>query len=110
LADSDHRFEAHYTWSLVGPLETEQDRARYHERSPVAWIDTIISPLLLLHGDADPVVPVEHSRRLVASLEALGAPIEYHEFAGEGHGWRDPSVRRLDLELSVAFLDRICRA
>ncbi len=42
-------------------------------------------PILLLHGDADPVVPVLQSRELFAALSAAGAEVEYREFVGAAH-------------------------
>ena len=42
-------------------------------------------PTWVFHGDADPVVPVDQSRRLVAALREVGAPVRYTELAGAGH-------------------------
>lgn len=47
-------------------------------------------PIWLVHGDADVVVPVEHSRNLVAALKALNAPVTYKELAGVNHNAWDP--------------------
>ena len=55
LATAGDRFEAHYTHSLVGPPDEEW---KYRERSPIAYADRIDVPLLVMHGDADPVVPL----------------------------------------------------
>ena len=106
LAARSHRFEAHYAVSLVG--DPIRDRQRYVDRSPISSAAALSRPVLVMHGDADPVVPVEQSRRLVAAVEAAGGEIEYHEFAGEGHGLRAPAARRAELEMSFAFGDRLC--
>jgi dipeptidyl aminopeptidase/acylaminoacyl peptidase len=89
LAERSHRFERHYTESLVGPLP---DAARlYHERSPVNFADRLAeTPLLVLHGDADPVVPVEQSQALVERCLAAGGDVEFVVYEGEGHGFRKP--------------------
>lgn len=50
-------------------------------------------PIWLIHGDADVVVPVEHSRNLVAALKALNAPVTYKELAGVNHNAWDPGFR-----------------
>ena len=42
-------------------------------------------PIWICHGDADPVIPVEESRRMVALLRAEGAEVHYDEYAGVGH-------------------------
>jgi pimeloyl-ACP methyl ester carboxylesterase len=43
-------------------------------------------PAYCAHGAADMVVPVGHSRNMVAALEAAGCPVEYREFFWLGHG------------------------
>ncbi|MEU4383362.1 alpha/beta hydrolase family protein [Micromonospora echinofusca] len=43
------------------------------------------APLLVVHGDADDVVPVTQSQQLVRRLTTLGHPVEYREVAGGGH-------------------------
>jgi len=42
-------------------------------------------PILVAHGGADPVVTVEHSRRMVTRLQELDCPVEYEEYPGVGH-------------------------
>lgn len=54
-------------------------------RSPLRLAHRLTRPLLLMHGDADTVVSVEHSRRLAARLGELGAPLRYREVAGGNH-------------------------
>jgi pimeloyl-ACP methyl ester carboxylesterase len=43
-------------------------------------------PTLLLHGDADQIMPVEVARELAATGPGRGWPIRYEEFPGAGHG------------------------
>lgn len=49
----------------------------------------IRTPLLLVHGERDPLIPVSHSRRLCSALVARGrrpgADFEYLEVPGAGH-------------------------
>ncbi|MEM9379118.1 MAG: GDSL-type esterase/lipase family protein [Planctomycetota bacterium] len=42
-------------------------------------------PISVWHGDADPAVPVERSRQMVAALRELGEEPAYHELEGVGH-------------------------
>lgn len=52
-------------------------------------------PIYLLHGDADTIVPVHHSRDFEAVLKRAGVRVIYREMAGGGHddemavGWQD---------------------
>lgn len=45
-----------------------------------------LPPVLIVHGDADPVVSVEHSRRLHRLLTQTGHSVTYLELPGAEHG------------------------
>jgi non-heme chloroperoxidase len=61
-------------------------------------------PTLVIHGTDDQIVPVDHSRELVARLRGAGAVVEYMEVAGADHVWRGaPSVPDI-VTASLAFL------
>jgi dipeptidyl aminopeptidase/acylaminoacyl peptidase len=53
--------------------------------SPVDLTSKVNIPMLVIHGDYDTTVPVEHSRRFVEGLKATGADIEYIEIEDMGH-------------------------
>ncbi len=58
----------------------------YRERSArlhVAELATL--PLVLVHGTADAVIPVEHSRKLIEALRERNAPVLYLEMEGGDH-------------------------
>jgi dipeptidyl aminopeptidase/acylaminoacyl peptidase len=47
------------------PPSVEEWERGFEEITPISWIDRISPrPLLLVHGDADEVIPLEHGRRL----------------------------------------------
>ncbi len=105
LAELDattHRFERHYNRMLVGPVE------RYGERSPITAAATLGRPLLLLHGDADPVVSVAQSRRFTAAATAAGATVELVVYEGEVHSWKRSATTVDELLRIDAFLARFC--
>lgn len=104
LAARSHRFEAHSTIHLVGPLDDVQ---RYRERSPISYADRIDVPLLVLHGRDDPVVPVGQSEALAAAVRSAGGDVELHVFDGEGHGFRQLANQLAEYELLGAFLARV---
>ena len=59
-----------------------------------------LCPVLILHGDADPHVPVEEAYRLRDVLEKKGMAYEMKIYPGAGHGfenevWRDAGLRSL---------------
>jgi carboxymethylenebutenolidase len=59
-----------------------------------------LCPVLILHGEADPTVPVEEAYQLQKLLEKKGIPYEMKIYSGAGHGfetevWRDAGERSL---------------
>lgn len=104
LAERSHRFERHYTDHLVGPLP--QFEAEHLARSPAQHAGRIRTPLLVLHGDADPVVPLAQSERLVRRAREAGADVTLHVYPGEGHGFRLAEHQRDEYERIEAFLAR----
>ena len=46
-----------------------------------------LPPTLILHGAADPIVPVSHARALEELLKRLGVPHETAVYPGQGHGF-----------------------
>jgi dipeptidyl aminopeptidase/acylaminoacyl peptidase len=105
LAQRSHRFEAHYNDSLVGTLPDAA--ARFDERAPIRHPERFTRrPILLMHGDADPVVPVDHSRAFTAACAAAGGDIELVVYEGEGHGFRRPENQMDEYRRMHAFLGR----
>jgi dipeptidyl aminopeptidase/acylaminoacyl peptidase len=102
LQKTTHKFEQGYQLALLGaPLE--ENEAVYRERSPIQHIDRMSTPLILFQGAEDNVVHKGQSIAIAEALRAKGVPVEYHEFAGEGHGFRQADTIRTCLERELAF-------
>jgi dipeptidyl aminopeptidase/acylaminoacyl peptidase len=95
-----HKFESRYLDGLLGPYP--EDRAVYEERSPIHHIDRFSTPLIVLQGLEDEVVPPNQATMIVEALQAKQVPVAYLPFEGEQHGFRrEENIRRaLDGELS----------
>ena len=104
LDETTHRFEAHYLHSLVGPLPEAAER--YRDRSPVNLASSIRTPLLILQGDADQVVPPAQTQAIADRLRSLGRVVELHLNEGEGHGWGRPETVIDELGRTESFLRR----
>jgi acetyl esterase/lipase len=63
--------------AIVGP---------HIEASPANHVSNGDPPVLLAHGDADPLVPVAQARLLDEILRDHGVEVEYIEVPGGGHG------------------------
>jgi acetyl esterase/lipase len=70
---------------LGGTAESPPDEAAYRDFSPITFIDEQSAPFLIMHGAADPLVPVEQSRSMVEALHEAGVEVVYAEFPGLDH-------------------------
>lgn len=77
-----NRFEAEL---FRGPADTFDERLR--QGSPINHVSASAPPMLLIHGEADRVVPFTQGTSLAQALIGAGAPdVRFRSFAGEGHG------------------------
>ena len=100
LAADTHKFESRYLDGLVGPYP--HARAVYVERSPIHHVEQFHTPLIVLQGAEDAIVPPNQSEAIVEALRSRKVPVAYLLFPGEQHGFRRAeNIRRaLDAELS----------
>jgi predicted peptidase len=55
------------------------------------------TPVWIFHGDADPAVPVEESRRMAEALRAAGGNVKYTEYPGVPHNSWDKAYAEPEL-------------
>lgn len=94
------------TLLLGGPLEEKMDLAR--EASPVFHVDAGDPPLLLLHGDQDPQMPINQSHELYGAYEAMGLDAHFEVVHGAAHGG-DAFFDASHIAMVRAFLDKHIR-
>lgn len=100
-----HKFESRYGDRLIAPYPEGIDLIR--ERSPITHVDKIATPLLLLQGDEDKIVPPNQSEIIYEALKKRGVPVEYILFKGEGHGFRIGENIRRSLEEELKFYQKL---
>jgi dipeptidyl aminopeptidase/acylaminoacyl peptidase len=69
---------------------------RYIANSPLYHYDHVNTPLLLVHGEEDSVVPVEESERMYRALVRLDKNVELAIYPDSDHSylyWREPQLR-----------------
>jgi dipeptidyl aminopeptidase/acylaminoacyl peptidase len=102
LQRTTHKFEQGYQFTLLGG-SLDDHEALYRERSAIDHIEAIHTPLILFQGSEDQVVPKEQSIRIAEALRSKGVPVDYHEFQGEGHGFRKAETIGACLERELGF-------
>ncbi|KAJ6442793.1 dipeptidyl peptidase IV [Purpureocillium lavendulum] len=96
-----HKLESDYVAKLLlpkGGLDDEARRRLYRERSALYHVERIKSPLVLLHGRDDSVVPVEQATLMADKLRDIGRDVGIVVVDGEGHMMAQPPSVRLWLE------------
>jgi len=105
FAETTHKFESKYLDLLVGPLP--EAAGLWAERSPVRHAEQLSSPLLILQGDEDEVVPPAQSEEIVRALQRRGLPYAYLVFEGEQHGFRKMESISRGLSAELTFYGKI---
>ncbi len=69
---------------IGGTLRENKEKA--NRANPIAYVSKDDPPMLLVHGDADPLVPHQQSEELYAALQKAGVEATLHIVKGGGHG------------------------
>jgi len=105
LALDTHDFESRYLDSMIGPYPERKDL--YIERAPITHADNLVSPLILFQGLEDKVVPPDQSRSFRDVCVRKGIKHEYHEYEGEGHGFRKAENQIHCIEHELSFYGEV---
>ncbi len=89
--------------SEYGPLS---DPEFLKSISPIFKIERVLTPLLIVHGENDPRVPVGEARQIVKALEARGQEVRAEIFADEGHGLSKLENRLVYYRILAEFLKK----
>jgi acetyl esterase/lipase len=92
---------------LGGPVQENREKAA--RANPLTYVTTnALPPFLIVHGDADPVVPFHQSELLFDALRRAGGCVRLHGIKGAGHGqgFGGPEIG----EMVAAFFDRWLKA
>jgi acetyl esterase/lipase len=75
------------TRAFVLITDPEKRRAIGRQISPINHVTANAAPTLIIHGDADKLVPIQQAEIFVAKLKEVGVPAELVVKHGAGHGW-----------------------
>jgi acetyl esterase/lipase len=69
---------------IGGPLAQNIEQAE--RANPIRYITKSDPPFLIMHGDKDPIVPLEQSQLLADALNKAGVRVTFHIVPGGEHG------------------------
>ena len=101
--DDTHKFESRYLDWLIGPPRPALGANARRSTTPT----TSASPVIVLQGLEDRVVPPSQSEMIVAALARNGIPHAYLAFAGEQHGFRRAETLERVLEAQLSFYGQV---
>jgi dipeptidyl aminopeptidase/acylaminoacyl peptidase len=102
-------------WWIVGqwglPPDPSDDYARYWRNSPLAYVDRVDTPLLLIHGEYDIRDPLGQADAFFSALYDKGKTARLLRYWGEDHGLSEsPANVRNIFEETVRWFDKYLAA
>jgi acetyl esterase/lipase len=78
---------------IGGDVKQNPDKAR--NASPMTYVSKSAPPFLIIHGNADPLIPHVQSQRFYDALKRLGVEAYFVTVTGGGHGgFKNPQVHQ----------------
>ena len=96
-----HEFDEQ-TKKFVPITDEKRRRDILRETSPITYVSADDPPVLIIHGDADKLVPIEQSQRLMDKLKAAGVTAKLIVKPDAKHGW--PGLNQ-DLSIFADWFD-----
>ncbi|MFL2665489.1 MAG: alpha/beta hydrolase family protein [Dehalococcoidia bacterium] len=103
--DDTHKFESRYLDSLIGKYPDEKEK--YFERSAINFTDKLSSPMIILQGSEDKIVPVSQAEIMAEGLRKKQIPFSLIIYEGEQHGFRQAKNIKSSLESELYFYSKV---
>jgi len=87
----------------IEPASTSELIEKLKQISPALLVTAKAPPFLIIHGDADPVVPLDQSKELLAALQSAGVPAELIIKPGGAHPW--PTIHE-EVQVMADWFDK----
>ena len=109
LIDSERRYSRdHWVvgyWERLYGAELEE-RDELNALSPARHAELFQSPVLLVHGRDDTVVPIEQSRKMRNALRRADKDVQFEQIRGEDH-WLSSQETRIEvLRIVAEFIEQ----
>jgi acetyl esterase/lipase len=112
--EPEHRFKPPFDFhvqepgtKLFKPVDLETREKICKEMSPLYHVSSDDAPTLIIHGDADELVPLQQSELIIEKFKEASVPVELVVKKGGGHGW--PTILA-DFKLIADWFDKYLQA
>jgi dipeptidyl aminopeptidase/acylaminoacyl peptidase len=89
--DETHPFDFLETYQASLGAPPWVDPGSYELNSPISYVGKITTPLMIVTGDLDDIVPKAQSQQMFMSLYRQGKRAELVRYFGEGHAVHNPA-------------------
>ena len=87
-------------------IGSRYDSKTLKAHSPLTVASSDSSPIMLIHGDKDTVVPIFQSEKMYKRLKKLRVKTEYHAYEGADHWFSSGETRKKFLSHSIKFIEK----
>ena len=94
--------------NFPGPLHQQPDALWV--RSPVRYLKNARTPTLIVHGEADPRVPVSQGMEFYLGLKAMGVETDFVRYPRQKHAFHERAFQLDLLERVVAWFEKYLTA
>lgn len=74
--------------------------------SPVLKATEKSAPSIIIHGDKDTLVPIDHGKKMITALEKVKVPCELVTVVGAGHGYTPQQNKEIVLPAMLRWFDK----
>ena len=82
------------------------DSKKEPDYSPLLHVTGKTTPTLLIHGDKDELVPIDHSRKMLAAMEKAKAGCKLVVVEGAGHGFSQKQNQEVVLPATIEWFEK----
>jgi dipeptidyl aminopeptidase/acylaminoacyl peptidase len=94
-------------FEMGGPLT--ENREVFRRLSPITYIDQVVTPCLILHGEADDRCPIGQGEEFFIGLRAQKKTAEMVRYPGASHGFRGQGRPSHRLDYVYRLMDWVTR-
>lgn len=96
-------------WDRENMGDPVENAERFHDASPIFFIDQVRAPVQLMAGTQDTRCPLSESQQAKDALQKLGRDVDFVVFEDEGHSFRKVQNRIDGWDRRAAFLEKHLR-